>query len=67
MDLYTKVVLSVIAIALSVIALEDMGAIHARADTPGITKVLICDSSNTQRCAGISERGELDVLSRAAP
>lgn len=66
MDLYTKVVLTVIAVTLSVIALKDTGAIRAHADTPQITRVLICDSSNTQRCAGISDRGELDVLSRAA-
>jgi hypothetical protein len=38
MDLYVKCVLTVIGVALSVIALEDFGAIRAHADTPSITK-----------------------------
>jgi hypothetical protein len=62
MDLYTKIVLTVIAGALSVIAWRDLPAGPAQAQTPTVTHVVICDSGNTNRCAGISDRGQLDVL-----
>jgi hypothetical protein len=61
MDLYTKIVLTVIAGALSVIALQELGAIPAQAQTPAVSKVVICDSGNPNRCVGVSDKGWLDV------
>ena len=65
MDLYAKIVLTVIASALSVIAWKELAAGPAQAQTPTITKVVICDSSNPNRCVGISDKGWLDVQTHA--
>ena len=60
-DLYTKVVLTVIAAALSanvLISLEFIGPAHA---ATGIQKVQICDDDFPYSCAKITERGRLRV------
>ena len=60
-DLYTKVVLTVIAAALSanvLISLEFIGPAHA---ATGVQKVQICDGDFIQRCAEITGGGELRV------
>ena len=52
-DLYTKIVLTVIAAALSVnvlISLEFVGPAHAAS---GVQKVVICDEHWASGCAGI--------------
>jgi hypothetical protein len=64
MDLYTKIVLTVIAGALSAIALQNLAS-SARAQAPSLTHVVVCDSSNPNRCAGISDKGWLDVQTHA--
>lgn len=65
MDFYTKIVLTVIAGALSVIALQNFGAIPARAQAPapGVSKVALCDITHASRCVGITDDGKLTVLS----
>jgi cytoskeletal protein RodZ len=62
MDLYTKIVLTVIAGALSVLAWQNLAGAPAHAQTPTLTHVAICDTSNPNRCVGINEKGWLDVL-----
>jgi hypothetical protein len=62
MDFYTKIVLTVIAGALSVIAWRDLAAAPAEAQTPALTHVSICDSGNPNRCVGITDKGWLDVF-----
>jgi hypothetical protein len=61
MDLYTKIVLSVIACALSVIAWHNIAPVPAQAQSPLINRVVICDGDNPNRCASISPNGQLDV------
>ena len=61
--MYSKIVISVIAIALSVIALHQIVASPAQAQGAVATKVLICDPSNVNRCVGLTEDGKLPVLS----
>jgi len=62
MDLYTKTVLTLIAAALSVIAWQNLAIPPARADaTPSLTRVVICDPGNPNRCVGITDKGWLDV------
>ena len=51
-DLYTKVILTVIALALSAIAFQ-LTMPSAFAQNNGITKVAICDPKNPDKCAGI--------------
>jgi hypothetical protein len=53
MDIYTKIVLTVIAAALSALAVENgTGAARAAGDTP--MKVVICDPKDPTICAGVS-------------
>jgi hypothetical protein len=61
MDIYTKIVLTVIACALSVIAWHNIAPVPAQAQSQLINKVIICDSDNPNRCASISPNGQLDV------
>jgi hypothetical protein len=66
MDLYSKIVFTVIAIALSIIAGQRIIGSEptpAQAQTSAITHVAICDSDNPKRCVGISDKGWLDVQS----
>jgi hypothetical protein len=63
MDLYTKIVFTVIAGALSVLAWQNLAAGPAQAQTPTVTRVVICDSNNPNRCVGVTEKGQLAVLS----
>jgi hypothetical protein len=51
---YTNAVLTVIAVALTTIAIENLVR-PSRADFVGVQQVEICDSSGI-RCAGISGR-----------
>jgi hypothetical protein len=60
LDIYTKAVLSVIAVALMMIALQNIGA-NAQ-QTPGITKVIICDPDHTSRCLGLTEDGKVPTV-----
>lgn len=66
MDTYTKIVLTVIAGALSVIAWQDLNAPALAQAAPALTHVVICDSGNANRCAGISDKGWLDVQTHPA-
>jgi hypothetical protein len=59
-DIYTKAVLTVIAVALTLIALQNVGA-HAQ-QSSGLTKVVICDSDHASRCVGITEDGKLPTV-----
>ena len=53
-DRYTKVVLTVIAVAVSINALHSLNLVKpAIADGHGVTKVAICDPSSMQRCAKV--------------
>jgi hypothetical protein len=63
MDLYTKIILTVIAGALSVIAWQGVAPVPARAQAqaPTLNRVVICDSDHPARCASISDKGQLDV------
>jgi hypothetical protein len=60
-DLYTKFVLSVIALALSVIALQQ--AIPSAFAQSGVQKVIICGGNNPNVCADVAYGG-LKVQSR---
>ena len=51
MDFYTKAVLTVIAAALSVLAIENAGGRAVAAG--GITKVAICADNNPDVCASV--------------
>jgi len=61
-DLYTKIVLTVIAVALSVIAAQNLRPTPVHAQTPPVTRVVICDPHNSERCVGVADKGWLDVL-----
>lgn len=61
-DLYTKAVLTVIALALSIIALQH--AIPSAFAQSGIQKVIICDAIAQTMCADVSLGGALKVQSR---
>jgi hypothetical protein len=66
MDVYTKIVLTVIAVALTAIALENlMPSARAQAQAPSLTRVAICDSGNPDRCTGITDKGWLDVVTHS--
>ncbi len=57
MDRYTKVILTVIAVALSIIAIQNTGVIPAIAQTNVIpARVAICNVSGSQ-CASITGNG----------
>ena len=57
MDLYSKVVLTVIAIALSAIALQGFQAVSsANASAHQIHRIAICDPTIPQRCARVKNR-----------
>jgi hypothetical protein len=57
MDRYTKVVLTVIAVALVVIAFQNSGVLPAYAQSGGQMKVQICDEYGY--CARVSSDGKL--------
>jgi hypothetical protein len=59
-DIYTKVVLTVIAVSLSAIAIQmAIGNAYAAG---GATKVAICDESG-RYCASVGSNGQVHVLS----
>ena len=63
MDGYTKVVLTVIALALVVIAFQNSGMLPAHAQSGELTKVEICGywiTRNKLDCASVHD-GSLDV------
>jgi hypothetical protein len=62
-DLYTKVILTVIALAMSAIALQQ-GIPSAFAQSGGIQKVIICDARYPIICAGVSGEGALKIESK---
>lgn len=62
-DLYTKVVLTVIALALSAIALQNTLP-SAFAQSGGIQKVIICDARSPTYCADVSMGGALKTVSK---
>jgi hypothetical protein len=67
MDLYSKIVFTVIAVALTLIAgREIVSSTQAQAQGPTLTRVAICDTGNPNRCVGISEKGWLDVQTHSA-
>jgi len=51
MDIYTKVVLTIIAVALSIIALNGVG-VPALAQSGGVTRVVICRAEANPRGSG---------------
>ena len=59
MDRYTRVVPTVIAISLSVIAIENFGAQAAKAEN-GVQRVMIC-APNGNPCASVNYAGQLNV------
>lgn len=59
-DLYTKFILTVIAIALSAIAVQHSLAPAYAQST--IQKVVICDPQDTSTCAKVNGRGWLQVI-----
>ena len=61
MDLYTRIVLTVIAGALSLLVAQNAGILKARADEGDApAKVQLCNSDGTF-CAHIDETGRLSV------
>jgi hypothetical protein len=62
-DLYTKFVLTVIAFALSAIAIQS-SITSAFAQSGGVQKVIICDARYTSMCADVSNSGALKIESR---
>ena len=61
-DSYMKVVLSIIAAALVVISLQNLWSGGAQAQqSPAVSKVVICDAGNPNRCVGITQDGRLSV------
>ena len=63
MDIYSKGVLTVIAVSLSVIALQNMGVVPAVAQPrQQPIPVLICSPYNYDYCADVS-KGQLQVSS----
>ena len=62
-DLYTKFVLSVIALTLSAIAIQS-SIPSASAQSGGIQKVIICDARYPNFCADVSTGGALKIESR---
>ena len=63
MDRYTKVILTIIAFALCVLAIENFQSAIAQAQSR-VTKVAICDDSGT-RCAEVLD-GKLLIFPAAA-
>ena len=64
MDIYSKIVLTVIAVSLSVISLQNIGVVPALAQQrQTIQKVLICSPARNDYCAEVSD-GYLHVLTR---
>jgi hypothetical protein len=61
-DLYTKAVLTIIALALSAIALQH--TIPSAFAQSGVQKVIICDALTPSFCADVSTGGALKVQSR---
>jgi hypothetical protein len=61
MDTYTKVILTVIAIALSVIALQNTRVVRAFAQNDTIQRVIICDAPGigdlNSGCARVAKGG----------
>lgn len=66
MDFYTKAVLTVIAVSLSVIAWQNLAVPAQAQTTPSLMHVVICDSNNANRCVGITDKGWLDVQAHPA-
>ncbi len=62
-DLYTKFVLTVIALSLSAIAIQNTIP-SAFAQSGGIQKVVICDARYPSFCADVSTGGALKIESR---
>lgn len=65
-DLYTRLALTVIAISLSLIAVQGFIP-NAYANSKSIQKVIICDPQDYERCARVVEvnrngKGSADVL-----
>lgn len=60
MDWYTKAVLTVIALALSVIAFQQLAAQPAMAEQ-GTLRVTICDDGASYRCAKVTTGGALKI------
>ena len=63
-DLYTKFVLTVIALALSAIALQN-AIPSAFAQSGDIQRVIVCSAFDQTRCADVSPLGELFVRARS--
>jgi len=62
LDIYTKIVLTVIGVSLSVISLQNMGVVPAVAQQrQTVQKVLICSPARNDYCAEVSD-GYLQVL-----
>jgi hypothetical protein len=64
MDLYSKIVFTVIAVALSIIAGQNiigLALTRAQAQVASFSRVAICDPDNAKRCVGITDKGWLDV------
>jgi hypothetical protein len=62
LDIYTKIVLTVIAVSLSAISLQNMGIVPAVAQQrPTLQKVLICSPARNDYCAEVTD-GHLQVV-----